>query len=615
MWARYPLWKRSYAIAAAAVLSFMLIGNLIRLRGDASIRGPDVIVHLNNSVEFYRLWHDAAHDPAASWYARCCNMASLLSRRLPSRDDRYPNLVFAVTAVFYSLFGQTLGAAKAGNWVYLLLLLWSVFALGRCVCGRLTGLISASLVCMYPLIFESSRQYGLDLPLTAMVACAMALLLKSDGFADRRCSLLLGLALGVGMLVKLQMLVYLALPFGALLATTLAQARHQDNGARAALAPRLINVGIVMAAAAIVSSIWWGGRLGALYRIVYMHMTEPNVSPAMGHCYGEVAFRIMQSMVFDPQGFPLFAASVVAFACLLAAPVKQRFVLGAWAVSQLVMMTLLLPVRNNGLYPAAELRYGMPVLPALAVITSWWLCRLKSLTARTAIPALLLGFACLQFGVRTFAPHQEGGASRPARGGPKFERMGMSRVRMIRSDPLELLGTTPYGTPKQHGIALKIDTLMQQMNEYIPPKKKMSALCLSLSWRPFLHQSMLTYYLNNRYANLTVYMVGQLILPDGPRILKDLDFIIVYASRDIGSWPDIQRGMTQGGEGDPEPLPNPEQEPRNLWKSPRGLELLGQLSRQMGQFELIFEQQLPLERHWLIYKRRSLLPQPTAQAN
>ncbi|MCX5795284.1 MAG: glycosyltransferase family 39 protein [Elusimicrobia bacterium] len=606
MWARYPLWKWSYAVAAAAVLAFMLIGNLIRLRGDASIRGPDMILHLNNSVAFYRLWHDAAHDPAASWCGRCCNLASLLSRRLSSTDDRHPNLVFAVTAVCYSLFGQTLGAAKSSNWVYLLLLLWSVYALGRCVSGRLTGLIAASLVCMYPAIFESSRQYGLDFPLTAMVALSMVLLLKSDGFADRRYSFLLGLAVGVGMLVKLQMLVYVALPFGALLAAAFAQARRQDSGGRAPLAPRLINVGIVMASAAIVSSIWWGGRLGAIWRIVHMHMTEPDLSPAMGHCYGAVALHILQSMVFDPLGLPLFAASVAALACLLASRAEQRFVLGAWAVSQFVMLTLLLPVRINGTYPAAELRCGMPVVPALAVITSWWVCRLKDMTTRTVIFASLLGFACLQFGVRTFAPPDGGRAAPSWRGGPNLERMGLPRIRGIMSDPLALLGETPYGAPKQNAAALHIDKLMERMHEYILPKMKASALCVSLSRRPFSHEGMLTYYMNNRYANMTVYMVGQLIFSDGPRILKDLDFIIVYASRDIGSWPEIERDLTQGGAADPEPLPNLDREPQDLWRSPRGLELLGKLSRQMGQFELILEQPLPFGRHWLLYKRRSL---------
>ncbi|MCX5795283.1 MAG: glycosyltransferase family 39 protein [Elusimicrobia bacterium] len=603
--AGYPRWKWAYAFAAAAVLAFMVIGNLIRLHDDASIRGPDVIVHLNNSVEFYRRWQDAAHDPAASWHGKCLSLAASFSRPLSSssRDLRFPNLVFAVTALFYSLFGQAMGVAKASNWVYLLLLLWSVYALGRSLSGRLTGLLAASLVGMYPLIFESFRQYGLDFPLAAMVAFSMALLMKSDGFADRRYSLLLGLAIGVGMLVKLQMVIYLALPLGVLLATSLTQAYRQGG---APLAPRLINFSIASAAAAIVSSIWWAGNLDAICRFLRMHRTVPGIHPVLAHDYGAVAWRILQSMAFDPMGLPLFAASVVAFGCFLAAPVKQRSVWGAWAVSQLVMMPLLIPVSFHGWIPGAHWRFGMPVLPALAVLTSWWVCRLRNSTARAVVFVLLLAFACVQFSVRTFASDHAPPVAAAKVDGPITERLGMARIRMILSDPRELLGTTDFGCPKRQGFLLKLDMLLQQMQPYISPTKKMSVLCLSRLQRPRSAEDILIYLMSNRYANLTAYQMGRLLLPGGRRILEDLDFIIVYSPRPVVSWRDIETDLTQGDEAPALYLPSTQDNPRNLWRSPSGLKLLGQISREIRQFELVFDQPMIFESHWLLYKRRSL---------
>jgi hypothetical protein len=262
------------------------------------------------------------------------------------------------------------------------------------------------------------------------------------------------------------------------------------------------------------------------------------------------------------------------------------------------------------LYPAAELRYGMPVLPALAVITAWWVCSLKNLTARTAVFAFLMAFACLQFGVRTFSSRDEARSGLPKRGGPDFERMGTARLRLLWSDPRAWLGMTPFGTPKQHGYALQIDRLMARMDGYISPARKLSVLNLSLAPRPFLYEGMLNYYLSSRYENVTVHGMNYRTLVDSRRILADLDFIIVYAASGISSWREIETEMTQGGQADPDPLPNPQMSPRNLSRSPRGLEFTAQLSREFRQFGLLHEEPLPFERHWLVFKRRSLRPRP-----
>lgn len=113
-----------------------------------------------------------------------------------------PPLPFLTVVPFYRLLGVSTDVALMSNCLYLAILLWSVYGIGRQLYGRRVGLLAAFLVSFYPILFSISRLSYVDYALTTMVALGIYLLLKTDGFRHRRWSLVFGLGMGLGLLTK-----------------------------------------------------------------------------------------------------------------------------------------------------------------------------------------------------------------------------------------------------------------------------------------------------------------------------------------------------------------------------------------------------------------------------
>src|SRR5919204_3986762 len=77
--------------------------------------------------------------------------------------------------------------------------------------GRV-GLLATFFVVTTPLLTSLFKWYMLDPPLTAMVALALYLLIRSEFFAQRRYALAFGVVCGLGMLTKWTFVLCLALP-------------------------------------------------------------------------------------------------------------------------------------------------------------------------------------------------------------------------------------------------------------------------------------------------------------------------------------------------------------------------------------------------------------------
>jgi 4-amino-4-deoxy-L-arabinose transferase-like glycosyltransferase len=123
-----------------------------------------------------------------------------------------PPLPFLTVVPFYRFFGVSTDVALMSNCLYLAILLWSVYEIGRLLYGRKAGLLAAFLVSFYPILFSISRLSYVDYALTAMVALAIHVLLKTDGFRHSRWSLVLGLVIGLGLLTKWPFIAFAGAP-------------------------------------------------------------------------------------------------------------------------------------------------------------------------------------------------------------------------------------------------------------------------------------------------------------------------------------------------------------------------------------------------------------------
>ncbi|AJF61831.1 TPA: phospholipid carrier-dependent glycosyltransferase [Candidatus Woesearchaeota archaeon] len=124
-----------------------------------------------------------------------------------SRD--YPALYMFQTFPFYAIFGISEDAAAMSNTIYLFILLFSVYFIGKKMKNSYAGFLSASIVLFIPGVLSFSRVYLPDFGLAAFFLLSLALFLYSDFFRDRKYSILFGASAGLGMLIKYTFFVYI----------------------------------------------------------------------------------------------------------------------------------------------------------------------------------------------------------------------------------------------------------------------------------------------------------------------------------------------------------------------------------------------------------------------
>ena len=116
---------------------------------------------------------------------------------------------------FFLLFGVSYQTAVNPNFLFLFLLVFSLYKTGTLMKNREVGCLSAFLVLMYPAIFGFARIYFTTIAAASMVSLCIYYFLSSGFFRSTRKTLLFALCLLV--LVKLKMeksVVYVLLPAG-----------------------------------------------------------------------------------------------------------------------------------------------------------------------------------------------------------------------------------------------------------------------------------------------------------------------------------------------------------------------------------------------------------------
>ena len=150
----------------------------------------------------------------------------------------YPPFMYWVTDVFYAVLGTDFWVAIFSNVVFIAILVFSTYGIGKALWNPRVGLLAALFAVTTPLFVSQFKEYMLDAPLSAMVAAALYFLIRSEAFANRRASLLFGVACGCGLLVKWSFPSFLALPVAAVLVTALVSAAASNRRRGCSTSPR-----------------------------------------------------------------------------------------------------------------------------------------------------------------------------------------------------------------------------------------------------------------------------------------------------------------------------------------------------------------------------------------
>ena len=184
----------SAVILIAAVL-FFIITNLIWLSIDTLPPSGDQAKHLNVLLEYHR------------------SLKSLkifgVIQNPSSPFGRYPPFFYASTLPVIFILGFSEDHAIFVNFFYIILLIFSVYGIGKILFDKRTGILAALLTLFYPVVFGLSREYLLDFALLAMVSFVQYLILKSEGGLKKYWNFLLGVAVVIAVLTKPNSLIFI----------------------------------------------------------------------------------------------------------------------------------------------------------------------------------------------------------------------------------------------------------------------------------------------------------------------------------------------------------------------------------------------------------------------
>jgi 4-amino-4-deoxy-L-arabinose transferase-like glycosyltransferase len=228
-----------------------------------------------------------------------------------------------VTSGFYAVLGRRHDSAVYSQLLFTTLLLIGIYGLGAQLLDRRTGLLAAWLLAVCPATVEVSRQYLLELPLTATSVAAVWLLLATDRFTNRPYSIAAGLAMGLAALAKQTFLLFLIGPLLYLIPGWLSAIKQgtptPKKSSRMKLALR-IALSVLVALA-----ITW-----LLYRAPHRAAIENwfAAAPQYRLPYGSIFFAVTSVMLFFT--FFLFSGRSTPRANAVAACLLAVFVASLW---------------------------------------------------------------------------------------------------------------------------------------------------------------------------------------------------------------------------------------------------------------------------------------------
>jgi len=342
---------------------------------------------------------------------------------LLSVEPFYPPLYHLSLIPFAMVLGFSAYSAVLANSIYLAVIILSTYGIGSLINDRRTGLMAAFFVSCYPWLAYVSRTPMIDTMLTAAVALAYYLFLKSKNFEDRFYSLMFAVTFAGGLMVKWTFLFFLlpAVILGLIggkpieLKRSLIQFIYYFGLVFVLLVlpffifileewrwvPLLLEMGLVGLLVRAVPSVgispvkvinlitltvvslvicfpWYSHTLLNLVQAASKHGGHglKEGDPTAGVDFWMNYLWVLQNSVGGIL-FLLFLIGIIFFL------IRRKYfnpLLTGWIVLPYIVFTLMI---NK------DMRYIMPVLPCIAVISSFWIFRIQ----RDVFRRTLIGLA------------------------------------------------------------------------------------------------------------------------------------------------------------------------------------------------------------------------------
>jgi len=431
---------------------------LIRTTGGALV--ALWLAHLAANCLWLRLdtrppfWDTAGHAVAALRFAKMACAAEFpgdMPRFLLANMNGYPPLVYQAAAPLAILLRPTADALLGVNALFFVVLLVSTHGIGAELGGTtVTGLLASLVVSFYPILYGLSRHFLLDFPLTAMVALSVWLLLRTEGFQRPVASGLYGLSLGLGILTKWTFVVFTVGPF---LVVSIHALLDRPK-------PTLARIAMALAVAAIAATPWYFRNRVALVDVLGTQGTWASLE-------GDPAIASLRSWTYYLDAL-VNQQLLVPFTVFLFIGLGSMLVMGVDShVWRLLGSWVALPYLVFSSFVNKDVRFTIPYLPAMAVMTALGLARLRHRVLKNGLVVSMIVLGTIQYTGLTF------GLSKRLASGSFPSELTVS----IGSAPIRVyaesvhIASPPRSEPwPAQAILQKIGDLAQNAHVSEPPK-------------------------------------------------------------------------------------------------------------------------------------------------
>ena len=351
------------AIGLLAIILFFIITNIIWLAIDNSIPLIDAIIHIQGCIKYY------------AFLTQVHSIFDL--RHFFGLSTQYPPFYYLSTIPVIALLGFSHDYFVYVNFFYIIVLVLSVFGIGKILFNEWVGFFSALLTMLYPLVYGLSRLYYIDFALLAMVSLVQYLILKSEGGIKRPWNILLGVAVGLTLLTKTHGLIFF-LPTWIIV--FLMHYRKKNN-----LRPLIVTLLISF----IIAAPWYIFASGDLVEFSKETIILGRVSPLPQTFFLSMYYyaELLSLEDISPAlSFALFLGLILFF--IFDAKWKTALILTSWIIPSYLA---------SAFWTNKDVRFILPLLPGLAIFTIGGLSRLPIKLLKEIILGSIICVGFIQF--------------------------------------------------------------------------------------------------------------------------------------------------------------------------------------------------------------------------
>jgi 4-amino-4-deoxy-L-arabinose transferase-like glycosyltransferase len=371
------LFSQPFNIALAGILLFHALFNIVWQRLNTAPPTWDGAGHLSLAFTYA--------DKIVSFF-KFNGDASLLD--LIRVSTYYPPLLHFLGGIVFLVFGRNYEHALLLETVFLLLAIVFLYKIIRYKFPDkpALALVSSLIFSLLPGLWGESRQFHLDVPLTAMLLVSYYFLIKSDSLKSRKYSLLFFVAFALTQLTKWYGFVYLAVPFIYEVLIKAKQAKELLNKAR------IYNILYGSAIVLLVALPWYFFNLQTILANVKVASTADAGDPTNIWSLDSLLFYL-HWMVTHQLG--------ILCVLLIALSVHAQYIKRILFRNYLLYM-FLLPYLIFSFIQNKDIRYVLPVTPILAFYITYYLLDDASKIYRVIKASLLVAFLLFYYFLFSF---------------------------------------------------------------------------------------------------------------------------------------------------------------------------------------------------------------------